>query len=159
MPGLCVVTAMRTISRAGVFCTLLLAAVAAFPTLGEDVASVGADGVRMNAQVRVVVDQAYSVHQLSSPSGTIVREFVSPGGTVFGLSWQGPFTPDLRQLLGTHFDEYVQASQSDQGHIAHMVHVESGDLVVESAGHMRFSVGRAYLRSKMPSGVTADALR
>jgi len=37
--------------------------------------------------------------------------------------------------------------------------VETGDLVVESSGHMRFSMGTAYLRSKMPSGVTADALR
>src|SRR5215813_2819985 len=159
MPDLLLATAIRKFSRPTALCILLLAAASAFATLGEDVASVRSDQARLNAQGRVAVGPAYSVHELTSSSGTIVREFVLPGGTVFGLWWQGPFTPDLRQLLGTHFEEYVQASQSVQGHVARMVHVEIGDLVVESAGHMRFSIGRAYLRSKTPSGVTADALR
>jgi len=159
MPDLLFTTAIRRFLRSGALCTLLLAAASAFAILGEDVASVQSDQVRLNARIRVAVGPAYSVHELVSSSGTTVREFVSSGGTVFGLWWQGPFTPDLRQLLGTHFEEYRQASQSVQGHVAHMVRVETGDLVIESAGHMRFSIGRAYLRSKMPNGVTADALR
>jgi Protein of unknown function (DUF2844) len=159
MPGPFVVHAMRTVSRSIVFFAALFLAAAAFATLGQDVSSIRSDQAQMNAQVRVGVGQSYSVHELSSPAGTTIREFVSPAGTVFAVSWQGAFTPDLRQLLGTHFDEYVQASQSAQTRVARMVHVETGDLVVESSGHMRFSMGTAYLRSKMPSGVTADALR
>jgi hypothetical protein len=31
--------------------------------------------------------------------------------------------------------------------------------VVEAGGHMRFSQGRAYLRSKLPEGVSPDAVQ
>jgi hypothetical protein len=67
--------------------------------------------------------------------------------------------PDLRQLLGEYFDQYLQAAQS--GHRAHStaVHFETGDLVFEAGGHMRFFVGRAYLRSKVPERASADAIR
>ena len=131
----------------------------AFATLGEDISSVGFDQVQIKAQLRILPGQSYSVHELRAPTGTTIREFVSPGGTVFGIAWQGPFSPDLRQLLGTHFEEYVQASQSPSSRVGRGIHVETDDLVVESSGHMRFIVGRAYLRSKLPSGVSADALR
>jgi hypothetical protein len=159
MPESGALKVLSLITRAILLCAILFAAVTTFATLGEDVSSVRSDQLQTNARLRIVNGPAYSVHELSSPSGTTIREFVSPSGTVFGVSWQGSFTPDLRQLLGTHFQEYLQASQSAPGRPARMVHVESGDLVVESAGHMRFSVGRAYLRNKMPEGVTSDALR
>jgi hypothetical protein len=159
MPKSCVLKVASLLVRAGLLCAFLLASMTAFATLGEDVSSVRSDQAQTNAQLRIVNGPAYSVHELSSASGTTIREFVSPAGTVFGISWQGSFTPDLRQLLGTHFEEYLQASQSASGRPARMVHVEAGDLVVEAGGHMRFSVGRAYLRSKMPEGVTSDALR
>jgi hypothetical protein len=128
-----------------------------FATLGEDVSSVQADQVHLNASVRVVAAQFYSVHEMQTPSGSTIRQYVSPAGQVFAVSWQG-FSPDLRQLLGAHFDEYVAAaSQTARG--GRGVHIETGDLVFDSSGHMRYVVGRAFLRSKLPSGVGSNEIR
>jgi hypothetical protein len=37
--------------------------------------------------------------------------------------------------------------------------VRQGDLVVESSAHLNAHVGRAYLRSLLPAGSTAAAIR
>jgi len=137
----------------------VLLTVPAFATLGEDVSSVQSDQTRMKAAVRFLPGQAYSIHEMSAPGGTVVREFVSTAGTVFGVTWQGSFAPDLRQLLGAHFEEYVQAAQVPTNRRGRGLHIETDDLVFESGGHMRFISGRAYLRSKMPQGVRADEIR
>jgi hypothetical protein len=134
-------------------------AVPAFATLGEDVSSVQSDQARMKAAGRFLPGQAYSVHEMSVPGGTVVREFVSTSGTVFGVTWQGSFAPDLRQLLGSHFEEYVRAAQAPANRRGRGLHIETDDMVFESGGHMRFIIGRAYLRSKMPQGVRADDIR
>jgi hypothetical protein len=145
--------------RGCVFLLLLALSSSAFATLGQNISSVQSDGVHMNAEVHVLPGQSYSVHEMRSSSGTTVREFVSSAGEVFGVAWQGPSAPDLRQLLGQYFDEYVRTRQTSAGIARRAVHVETGDLVVESGGHMRFIVGRAYLRSKLPDGVAANAIR
>ena len=145
--------------RGIVFFSTLLLCSSAFAALGQDVSSVQSDGVRMKAAVSVLPGQSYSVHQLRAPAGTRVREFVSPAGQVFGISWQGSSIPDLRQLLGEYFDQYMRAAQTTPRVARRVVHIETGDLVFESGGHMRFIVGRAYLRDKLPSGVSADAIR
>src|SRR5438067_11481613 len=84
----------------------------AFAGLGEDVSSVQFDGVRMKAEVRLLPSQGFAVHELSVPSGTHVREFVSSSGEVVGMSWQGPYAPDLRRLLGEYFEEYRKAAET-----------------------------------------------
>jgi len=142
----------------GIFVVLFLLPLPAFGTLGEDVSSVRSDQAHMKAAVRVLPNQLYSVHEMQAPTGTKVREFVSPAGTVFGISWQG-FAPDLRQLLGEHFDEYVQAARNRSSHRGRGLHIETGDMVFDSGGHMRFIIVRAYLRSKMPQGVSSDDIR
>ncbi|HEV2698790.1 MAG TPA: DUF2844 domain-containing protein [Terriglobales bacterium] len=135
----------------------LLSASSAFATLGEDVSSVEADQAHLKTSVRVVANRLYSVHEMQTPAGTIIRQYASPEGTVFAVSWRG-FSPDLRQLLGEHFHEYVAAA-SQKAHAGRGVHIETGDLVFESGGHMRYVVGRAFLRSKLPSGVGSDEIR
>ena len=112
----------------------------------------------MKAAVDVLPGRSFSIHEMRAPTGTTVREFVSPSGQVFGVSWQGPQVPDLRQLLGEHFEEYMQAAQNAERTRRRVVHIETGDLVFESGGHMRFLVGRAYLRSKLPEGASADVI-
>ncbi|HUK46943.1 MAG TPA: DUF2844 domain-containing protein [Terriglobales bacterium] len=138
---------------------MLLACSFAFGVLGQDVTSVRTDSARIKAAVAVLPGQSYSVHEMIAPTGTTIKEFVSPAGEVFAVSWQGPYTPDLRQLMGDYFDQYLRAAQTFRRIARHVVHIETGDLVFESGGHMRFIVGRAYLRSKLPDGVTADAIR
>jgi hypothetical protein len=137
----------------------LLVGSSAFAVLGQDVSSVQSDGVHMKAAVSILPGQSYSVHELRSPTGTRIREFVSPAGQVFAISWQGSSIPDLRQLLGQCFDQYMQAAQTTPRIQRRVVHIEIGDMVFESGGHMRFFMGRAYLRTKLPNGVSADAVR
>src|SRR5437763_11662982 len=136
----------------------LLVCSSAFAVLGQDIASVQSDGAHLKAAVRILPGRNYLIHELRATSGTAVKEFVSPAGYVFGVSWQGPTAPDLRQLLGEYFDQYTQAVQTARRVARRVVHIETGDLIFESGGHMRFIVGRAYLRSKLPDGVGADAI-
>lgn len=128
-----------------------------FASLGEDVSSIRSDQLQLKASARVLPGRLYSVHEMQTPSGTVIRQFVSPAGTVFAVTWRG-FPPNLRQLLGSYFGEYVQAASRQTASRGRSFHLDNGDLVVDSAGHMRSVVGRAFLRQKMPSGVSGDEI-
>jgi hypothetical protein len=102
---------------------------------------------------------SYSIHEMSLPSGTLVRQFVSNANIVFAVSWDGPFLPDFRQLLGLHFETMV-ARQSKLPNAGHRnFNHEEGDLVIESGGHQRSFAGRAYLKSAIPAGVTEQEIQ
>lgn len=135
-----------------------LLSIPAYCTLGEDVSSIASDQAHMKSSVRVLVRSSYSVHEMRTPTGTTVRQFVSPAGTVFAVTWEG-FSPDLQQLLGSYFSEYLAAASSQHARRGRGVFIDTGDLVVETGGHMRFVAGRAFLRSKLPQGVDPDALQ
>ncbi len=137
---------------------LLVSCLPALGVLGGDASSIASDQAHLKASVRVVVRSSYSVHEMFTPTGTTVRQFVSSSGTVFGVSWQG-FAPDLQQLLGEHFQEYLAAVDSEPGRRGRGVHIDTGDLVLDAGGHMRFVVGRAFLRTQLPQGVSADAVQ
>lgn len=147
------VNALRLV-RYTVIWLLVVAALPAAATLGENVNSINSDQAHLKASVRVLSRQFYSVHEMQTPSGTTIRQFVAPDGTVFGVAWQG-FAPNLEQLLGDYFQEYFRAA-SAPGRRGRGVHIDTGDLVLDSGGHMRYVAGRAFLRSKLPSGVTAS---
>jgi hypothetical protein len=136
----------------------LIACLPAAAELGGNVATIQADQEHMKGTRRVTANAAYSVHEIAAPTGTTVREFVSPAGTVFAVAWQGPFTPDLHQLLGTYFDQYAQAAQSKRVKRAPVL-IQQNGLVVQAGGHMRAFSGKAYLPQVMPQGVTAEMLQ
>jgi Protein of unknown function (DUF2844) len=130
---------------------------AAHASLGGDSASVEADRVHMNvkhaARLTPSSTGSYTVHETILPTGTRVRQYVSKAGVVFAVAWSGPFVPDLRQLLGPHFDT-MTARQAKRVHAGHrFVSQHESDLVIESGGHPRSFVGRAYLPSALPAGV------
>jgi len=133
-------------------------ALPALAALGEDQSSVNSDQVHLKASVRSVPHQFYLVQEMQTPSGTRVRQFISPQGTVFAVSWEGS-APDLEQLLGNYFERFVAASRQQPSRRGRGIHIDDGDLVVDTGGHMRFVVGRAFLRSKTPSQVTSDEMR
>jgi len=149
---------MGTYLRLFLLAVSLATAASAFAALGGDLSSIQADQARLRASERIIPTQKYTVHEMQTARGTLIRQFVSPGGTVFAVSWQGS-APDLQQLLGDYFDQYVQAAQAQPGRRARGIHIDTGDFVLESGGHMRFVTGRAFLRSKLPSGVTSDQVR
>lgn len=132
--------------------------VAAYAELGGNAATVQADQRHMKGTLRVTTTANYSVHEIQAESGTTVREFVSASGTVFGVAWQGPWAPDMRQLLGSYFDQYVQAVQSKRPRRG-AVSVQEPGLVVESGGHMRSFSGRAYLPQMMPPSVEPATIK
>ena len=137
---------------------LLLAPRPAVAALGDDVVSIQADQLRMDGTLRTSVMAGYAVHEIQAPTGTLVRELASPAGTVFGVSWEGPFLPDFRRLLGTSFDAYskaVRTARRSRGPL--LLHLPG--LVFESSGHPRGFRGRAYIPELMPEGVSAEAIR
>jgi len=131
-----------------------------FAALGEDVASVQADQAHINASLRVSQTSSYAVHELRTPTGIVVREFASPAGRIFAISWKGPSIPDLRQLLGSHFADFQQAAQAQNSQGRHgPLFVQQNGMTVELGGHMRDHIGRAYLPDQLPAGVHAEDLR
>lgn len=156
MRGTCVPGLLNV--AAGIVLMILCGTLPAFAALGEDVSSVTADQAHLKASVHAFPHQFYSVQEMQTPSGTTVRQFVSPAGTVFAVSWQGS-APDLQQLLGTYFDEFESAATSAPSRRGRGMHLDTGDLVVDTGGHMRFVVGRAFLRSKLPAQVASDDIR
>jgi len=135
-----------------------LTALPARATLGESVKTVEQDRQQIRATRNITSHPAFAVHELHSAGGALVREYVSPAGVVFGVSWGGPSMPNLRQLLGTHFDTYVSSPNRQRGGHGHLV-VRDATLVVESGGHMRSFHGRAYLSDALPAGVAIDDIQ
>jgi uncharacterized protein DUF2844 len=142
----------------GVALIAVAVAPAARASLGGTEATVETDRLAIGATRRTLASGRFTVHELQSPSGTTVREFVSPAGTVFAVAWQGSTLPDLRQLLGAHFDEYVAASATRRTRRS-PVFIELPGLVVQSSGHLRAFTGRAYLPGALPPGVSSEEVR
>jgi hypothetical protein len=137
-----------------------LATAQCFGVLGGDISSVQQDGVRINAMARVTLKQNYTIHELRSPAGIVVREYASPSGKVFAVAWQGPALPDMKLLLGTYFEEFQKAAQAQNRRGGHgPLIIEEPDLVVQLGGHMRSFVGRAYLPTQIPSNVRNEEIR
>jgi len=130
----------------------------ALASLGGAESTVEADRAHIGATHRLLADPRFTLHELQVPSGATVREYVSPTtGTVFGVAWQGPTMPDLRQLLGSHFDQYVSAAAARRSRGP--VVIQLPGLVVQSSGRMRAFSGRAYVPEALPPGVRAEDIR
>jgi hypothetical protein len=153
---------MPILARAASLAALCLALTPlAHASLGDSATTVSTDQVRMMAARATLPGTAYRVEELTLPGGTLVREFVAPSGTVFGVAWHGPAMPDIQQILGVHADEARQgvlAVRAVRGGLG-PVSVASGSLVLYSGGHMGHYRGRAYLPASIPSNVTADDIR
>jgi Protein of unknown function (DUF2844) len=140
---------------------LLALSVPATAALGGDLTSVQNDAAHMKGQLQVKQESGYSVHEMKIPGNTIVREYVSPEGKVFGVSWQGAFIPDMQQLLGSNFEKYSQAVQSEKAKYVgrRPLNIHQSGLVIETAGHMRSYFGRVYDPQLMPAGVKEEDIR
>jgi hypothetical protein len=125
-------------------------------TLGGDEASVGTDRAQMRAAQRVVRNERYILYELRTSSGTVVREFVSSAGTVFGVAWQGPV--DVRQILGSYFDSYTALragrwGRADQAPLS----IFTPDLWARSTSPTHRA--RVYVPTLVPRGVDAASIR
>jgi hypothetical protein len=143
---------------------------AALAALGGNADSVAADaaifeanGVRHTSRsaLNAPAVTAYNVEQMTTPSGTAVKEYVGTDGRVFAVTWRGRRPPDLATLLGAYFTQYQHAANAG-GLTAHGLHhasVRGSEVVVETAGHMRDMWGRAFLPAMLPSGVEQSEIQ
>jgi hypothetical protein len=128
--------------------------------LGQSVSTVEADRTALSAVGdATTVHNRYSVREFES-GATMVREYVSPAGVVFGIAWNGLVHPDLDQLLGSYADEYRRVLQQTQRIPGRRrIQLKADSLVVEKWGHMRNLEGRAYDPALIPAGVSVDEIR
>ena len=148
---------MKTIAR--VLLVLTLGTAPAWAVLGEYESSVSLDRESLRGEDRVISAQGYKLHQITSPNGAVVTEYVSPEGKVFGVSWRAPVIPNLEQLLGTYITPVQQAAQAQTRRRGGPFIVRASDLVFVSGGHMRAFHGSAYVPSLLPTNVSAEVVR
>jgi len=149
-------TSRSDIFKAGALCSVMLGSLLrpgiALATLGEPEASVQSDIEHFQGSIKASTEHtSFRVHEIQMPSGTLLREFVSLDGNVFGVAWNGPYMPNLRQLLGRYFDSYVSGAKLNHLDHSHL-QIQQPDLVVQARGHMRAFSGRAYLPTGLPAG-------
>jgi len=147
---------MKTVLAVGL--AWVLGSAPAWAVLGERESSVGLDQDYLRGVVRVENHEGYSLQRITSADGRVVTEYVSPAGFVFGISWQGRTMPNLEQLLGSYYPQFLQASQSRTRRRGPLV-VRTDQLVVESGGHMRSFHGRAYVPNLLPKNLSAEVVR
>ena len=126
--------------------------------LGDAEASVISDSQTLMASPLVTARAAFTVHELRTPTGTVIKEFVARSGVVFAVSWHGPFKPSFPLLLGRYFDDYANAPRSPGSTRSHL-QIEQPNLIVHAGGHMRSFAGIAYLPQLLPANVTEGDLQ
>jgi hypothetical protein len=137
---------------------LLIGALPAWAALGEYEGSVSLDQRILGAEIREEAHTGYKLHQLITPEGAVIREFVSPEGKVFGITWRAHSIPNLQQLLSTYFPRVQQAAQARTTRGGPLV-IHTNDFVFLSGGHMMDFHGSAYVPALLPKNVTAEVVR
>jgi Protein of unknown function (DUF2844) len=146
---------------------LLLAAVAflaasstaVWAVLGEGADSIVADQQEMGGTIKTVPNSDYTINEITTPSGTVVREYVSPDGRVFAVSWRGPAKPNLADLLGSYFQQIQAAAAAQKPELSGPRTVTASDVKFHSGGHIRNFWGRAVVPSLVPEGVNEAELK
>jgi Protein of unknown function (DUF2844) len=140
------------------FCMLAFTSFPAWAVLGDNAASVLTDQARMKGSLRSVDAKAYVMHEITA-EGTVVREYVSPEGLVFGVAWEGQFPPDFQQLLGPYYQQAKQAASQQERHGRGPILVDTPGLVVQQSGQPRSFHGQAYIPQLIPQDVKASDIR
>lgn len=142
-------------------CAALCLPAAAIAHLGGDADSVNTDRSALDGQLTTTASLQYEQHELTLPSGTVVREFATRGGRIFAISWQGPLPPDLSQLLGSYYPRFTAAASAAgraPSGLQRQLSSVAPDFVVQSVSHLRSFRGKAYLPALVPEGVAVEQL-
>ena len=126
--------------------------------LGDSADSIARDHTALQAQTEThMAMAAYDRHEITTASGTRVREYVSRAGKVFAVSWSGPSLPDLKTVLGGQYDAYVEAAKAPH-HNHHVLSISTPDLVLQNSRLPRGFMGRAHIPSLVPAGTSVAEL-
>jgi len=143
------------------FVLILLFVQQAQAALGESSASISSDRKALvSVRHATTARNGYTVQEIDTGT-TVVREYISPSGIVFGIAWNGLAYPDLTPLLGPYASEYQQALQQTPRQPGLRRHhaVRTDRVVVEKWGNMRNLQGRAYAPALIPPGVSIDEIK
>src|SRR5215472_7296210 len=138
---------------------MLALAFPAWASLGDNVTTVQSDNVHMKGSLHSVATRHYVKHEIQVPTGQVVREFVSSDGKVFAVAWEGPFKPDLQQLLGSYFEPMKQAVAAQQRRGRGPISIETSNFVFRQGGHARSFHGSAYVPAMVPQGVDVSEIQ
>jgi hypothetical protein len=127
--------------------------------LGGGADSIVADQQEMGGKIETIPNAGYTTNEIKMPSGTLVCEYVSPGGRVFAVSWRGPTTPNLANLLGSYFPQIQAAASAHRPGLSEPATVVAGDVTFHSGGHIGNFWGRAVVSSLVPEGVDEADLK
>ncbi len=130
----------------------------ALAALGGDASSVEADRARLKGALRVTSQDGYSVHEIQTAAGLVVHEYVTPNDKVFAVSWRGPGIPDLRQVLGSYYNEFEQAAAATPSRNHHHLTVQTPQVVVQSSGRTRAYFGRAWAPALLPQNFSVTEI-
>jgi hypothetical protein len=129
----------------------------AMAALGDDVSFVEQDRARMHANLQVRHKTNYDVHELSTELGATVREFVGQTGKVFAVSWAGGWRPDLRDIMGAHYDRFISHTRGKL-RARGPARIELPGMVVFMGTYLRTSYGHVYLTDQLPEGFSPGRL-
>jgi hypothetical protein len=126
--------------------------------LGDDAAGVAADEVRLGARHAVSRQGKVTLHELVVPTGTTIRQFVGEAGKVFAVTWSGGFRPNLRDVMGAHYDRFIAATRGRRA-TRGIVSIDLPGMTVVMGGYLRTFWGRVILTDLLPKDVSPAELR
>jgi hypothetical protein len=125
--------------------------------LGRAYATVEADRAALGATLKSTSGAGFTLHTLTLANGGVVTEYTRSDGTVFAIAWRGSGRPDLRTLLGDHFDT-LQADNPRIGRRTRRpLSVNRSDLQVVTGGHSGALWGMAVLPQLKPASFSFSA--
>jgi len=161
MPRISAPSSSSRIAWMGLALLMFLLPLPALAALGGDVESVHQDQAQMKGTLKTTEGTTFTVHEIKASAGTVVKEYASPAGKVFAITWHGQFIPNMQQLLGSYYQQFADAATTQrEAHAGHRaLNIQQPNLVVQNGGHMRSYFGKAYLPAMLPQGVTKDEIQ
>lgn len=132
----------------------------AHAALGEHQGSIDIERMRLHAHKAVLNRPGYTIHELHTPDGSHIKQYVTMTGNVFAVVWATQYKPDLSRLLGVQHASYARAEQeqSKRGGIQRHFRLDSQQVLVQSNAHLNVYSGFAVLKPMVPTGFTLAQL-
>ena len=132
----------------------------AWAGLGHQVDMTSAEPGRMQVRQHMITTTGSgALHRLSLANGGEVREYTNAAGVVYALRWNGPGKPDLKTLLGPHYDTLQADNPISARHgLRRAPMVDRADLKIFTGGHAGAFWGYAWLPQYVPAGFDPAAL-
>ncbi len=112
----------------------------------------------MHASLQVRRNANYQIHELTTAIGSTVREFVGQNGKVFAVSWSGGWRPNLRDVMGAHYDRFIAHTRGKR-RVQGPSRIELPGMVVFMGTYLRTSFGHVDLTDQLPAGFSPEGIQ